>query len=562
MTHYPLASLFSVFMLISACQQEQTDGHNHHSPNPSSFNDSYGEQLGSISFPTSCNREAQKHIERGVALLHHMTYQGSEESFTKALNADDECAMARWGLAMSWVHPLWPDVTNNKQFEQGLKLLQEAMAIGQKTQRESDYISAVAAYYNSRSAPESQRLAEFERGWRKVYEQYPDDLEAKSFYALALTGTAELNTKGLTIRSNAGHIIETILDKAPEHPGAHHYAIHAYDSPTLAPQALEVAHHYGDVAPNVAHALHMPSHIFTRLGKWPESIDMNIRSGNASLAAHPEEISFEYLHSLDYKVYAELQTCQDKSAASSVTIAMSPQKPYLPLNLSASAYALSAMPARLALERRDWRSAAQLEVGAPKAFSWDESHAAFIAINQFAKGLGAARSDSWEIAQESLRQLKELRQHIVGTSANSYWAAQIDVQIKTLSAWIALSEKDLPTALILMKEAAIIEAHTDKHAVSPGEVLPAQELLGDMLLMAGQTEDALTAYKAELIRSPNRFNSLYGAAVAAEKLQDNKQAREYFQLLANNCHGSTANRPRLQHARNFLAEVANDEAQP
>ena len=520
--------------------------------------DNYGEQLGSVNFPVSCNNQAASDVLRGVALVHNMTYLGAEVSFSNAIDADPQCAMAYWGLAMTYVHPLWPDAPSEAQFTKGLELLTTAQVINNKTAREAAYIDALLAYYRDGvTRTEAERLVSFEAGWKRVYEEYPADLEATAFYALALMATARLSDQGLAIRSEAGQIVEDLLIQVPEHPGAHHYIIHAYDNPGFAAQALAVARNYGKVAPDVPHALHMPTHIFTRLGLWPESIEWNRRSATAALTGlNAEIISSEYLHALDYLVYAYLQTGADSQAAELVERVLALEGPYGKMSRGVSAYALAAIPARYALERRQWAEAAALEARVPASISWDESFAPYEALSWFAIGIGAARNGDSDGAREAALQLQRLHDQ-VQAAGNSYWATQIEIQRLSVNAWLALADGNADQAMQVMRQAADLEASTDKHAVTPGEILPAQELLGDMLLEFDQPAAALTAYRTALVRGPNRFNGIYGAAVAAEGSGNPAQARQYYQALTDMCADAEADRPRLAAARARLEDASD-----
>ena len=523
---------------------------------PPPIQDSYGEKIGSVSLQNSCADAVQPHLQRALALLHHMTYAGSEKYFGAALAADPDCAIARWGVAMSWLHPLWVDVPDPAGFAEASRLLAEAQALPDKTPRETAYIAAINAYYDTWPLPERDRLAAFERGWREVFETYPDDQEAQAFYALALMATATPDERGLATRARAGAIVEALLAQSPDHPGALHYTIHAYDTPTLANQALPVAYEYGAVAPNVAHALHMPTHIFTRIGIWLDSVTMNQRSEEAALQANPGKMSSQFLHALDYEVYARLQSGEDVSVAAAVDHVLQLEGPYMPLSLEASAYALAAIPARFAMERQDWAVGVGLEPRTPASFPWQEHDAPYEALTHFARGVSGARSGDLETARNALTELNRMRRVIQTMDTNSYWTSQIDVQIQTVEAWSAFAREDTEVALRGMRRAAAIESQTDKNAVTPGEIIPARELLGDMLLALGQPAEALATYEAEFERSPNRFNTLYGAAKAAEQLGDRATAGRYYAKLVDNCKDAEIERPRLLEARAFLANQA------
>jgi tetratricopeptide (TPR) repeat protein len=516
--------------------------------------DSYGETLGTVNFPVSCSEEAQPHIRRGLALLHHMTYMGAEPYFATARRVDPKCAMAYWGVAMTYLHPLWPDVPSDQQFERAQQLIQQAESIDKKTEREAAYITALKAYYvDGLNRTEQERLASFKTGWSHVYRAYPNDLEAAAFYALALMATAQPGEAGLDIKAEAGAIAEGVLAKQPDHPGAHHYIIHAYDTPDFAQQALAVARAYGDVAPDVPHALHMPTHIFTRLGLWRESIEWNRRSADAALKGiNKDTVSSEYLHALDYLAYAYLQTARDEKAKALRDIVLALEGPYGEMSQPVIAYALAAIPARYALERWQWAEGAALEPRQPNSFPWAAAFAPHEALTYYAKGIGAARSGDAKTARAAMDRLQALREQVAQTNSNAYWANQIEIQHKSVAAWIVLRDGNADTALELMQQAVDLESRTDKAPVTPGEILPARELLGDLLLELSFPEQALSAYEAALLRSPNRFNSVYGAAVAAESANDAERAAQHYQALVDMCSSADSDRPRLTQARAFL----------
>jgi tetratricopeptide (TPR) repeat protein len=353
--------------------------------------DDYGDKLGTVHFSVSCNERAQQLMERGVALLHSMTYASARRLFEAASAADPDCALAYWGQAMTLVHPLWSDPPSQADFKRGQALVNEAKTRGQRTERERAYIAALEAYYTQGwNRVETANLASFEEGWEKVHRQFPKDLEAACFYALAHMATADPADKTYAKQRRAGAIAEKVRAQVPDHPGAHHYIIHAYDYPALAEKALPAARSYGKIAPEVPHALHMPTHIFTRLGFWEESITMNKRSEVAALK-HPVggAISLHYLHALDYLAYAYLQRAEDQKAKQVLETLNALQGPLQPH--TASAYTLAVIPARLALERQEWADAVSLVPRTPSNYPWDR-YPAMEAITHFARALGAARS--------------------------------------------------------------------------------------------------------------------------------------------------------------------------
>jgi tetratricopeptide (TPR) repeat protein len=514
----------------------------------------YGHKLGTVQFPVSCREATRSFIDEGLALLHHMTYEDSARAFAAASQAEPDCAMSYWGEAMTYIHPLWADPPDEAKFERGRALVEQAKQRGQKTPRENAYIAAVEAYYAvGRGGAEATNLAAFDRAWQSVHEQFPDDPEATLFYVLTQIATADPNDKTFAQQARAGELAEQILARYPNHPGAHHYVIHAFDYPPLAERALAVARQYGAVAPEVPHALHMPTHIYTRLGLWDESISANERSAAAGLAhAEPGKVSNHYLHALDYLAYAHLQRAEDATAEKILAEIQPLKGPYT--IQPASPYTFAAVPARLALERQQWARAAKLEPRTPADYPWDKTPA-IEAITYFARALGAARSGDPVASRNALSKLEALRDAAGKTSP--YWAKQVEIQRLSALAWLTYVQGDRAAGLKTMQDAADLEATTEKHPVTPGEVLPARELLGDMLLDLGRFDEAGLAYKAALERRSGRFNSLFGAGLAAERAGNKDEARLFYQKLADQCPNGDASRERLQHARTFLTERRN-----
>jgi len=511
--------------------------------------ETYGDHLGTVQFAHSCDDAAARHLDRGLALLHHMTYEGARLEFAEAAGADPECAMGYWGQAMTFIHPLWSDPPTGEDFQLGAALVEEARQRGGKTAREQAYIEAVAAYYApGNQATEAANLAGFESGWRQTHERHPDDIEAALFFALAHLGTADPSDKTYAHQTRSGEIAEGVLEDIADHPGAHHYTIHAYDYPPLAARALEIARNYGRIAPAVPHALHMPTHIFTRLGLWEESIDFNRRSAAAALE-HPagDRVSLHYLHALDYLAYAHLQR-GESGDAEEVQARLDALEGPFQIEI-ATPYTFAAVPARLALERQRWSEAAQLEVE-PDVYPWDR-FPAMEAITHFARGVGAARAGEPGLAGEAIDHLALLRDRAAETSP--YWAQQVEIQRLAAEAWRAFDAGERERALATMREAADLEASTEKHPVTPGEVLPARELLGDLLLEMERYEEARAAYEATLERAPRRLNALYGAGRAAELAGDREAAAEHYRKLVELVSDADGGGERLRHARAFLA---------
>ena len=481
---------------------------------PSAHVHAASEALGAVNLPTSCGAEAHAGVQRGLSLLHHMMYEAAAEAFHAAELAQPECAIAYWGQSMSLVHPLWSDPPDAEKFRRGRQLLETALRQQTLTARERAYIDALYAYYaRGKSAREIGNLEAFASGWRQVHERFPDDPDAALFYALGELATADPGDKTFAQQKQAGALIEAVLARYPDHPGAHHYIIHAYDSPVLAPRALAVAREYGKIAPDVPHALHMPSHIFTRLGYWGESIEWNRRSAAAALRQPVAgAVSIHYLHALDYLVYAYLQRGEDARAAE-IAAELGRLRPPVQVEL-ASAYAFAAIPARLVLERQDWRGAAALRPRSPEWYPWDGAPA-IEAITHFARALGAARSGDPQLARQSLIRLEALRERAAESSA--YWGTQVEIQRLSALAWLQEQEGNRAQALETMRKASSLEASTEKHPVTPGEVLPARELLADMLFARGEFAEARAEYAKVLVRSPNRAHSLLGAERSASR---------------------------------------------
>ncbi|TNF88716.1 MAG: hypothetical protein EP301_04430, partial [Gammaproteobacteria bacterium] len=464
--------------------------------------DLFSADIGDVDFPVSCSTGAAEHTQRGLALLHHMMYEEARLLFGMAANIDSECAMAYWGQAMTWVHPLWPDRPKPAELAIGRDLLNRAEAVNPPTEREAGYVAAARAYFDSQAGDtELDRLRRFDRAWSEVAQQNPNDLEARALAALAHIATASFEDKSYAIQQRAAEMAQSVLDEMPDHPGAHHYFIHAFDNPAHAEAALPVADRYGVLTPVVPHATHMMTHIYTRLGEWDKSVEWNQKSADAAweICTESGEISSHYTHALDYLVYAQLQMGADKAALAAVVDATSVEGPFSDLNPVANAYALAAMPARYALERRDWEQAASL-APRPSEFPWAPEHAPYEAITYFARALGQAHLGDTEAARQSIAKLRSLGE--LTRESDPYWAKQVDIQINAATAWVLEAEGDSAGALESMRLAAQLEDSTEKSPVTPGEVLPAQELLGDLHLAQGSPEAALEAYRKSLDRSP------------------------------------------------------------
>ena len=509
-----------------------------------------GDSLGTVDWPTSC-ASVQGQLEQGLALLHHMNYTKAEPVFLAAAESDPECALAYWGAAMTYVHPLWPDTISADRRQTGSELLERAANAAHSSPREAAYVSALAGYYEGAERSERERLASYLDGWTAVHAEYQDDVEASVFHALGLLATAAASDKSYANQIEAGKILEGALERLPGHPGAHHYTIHAYDFPPLAEKALDIARRYGDLAPENTHALHMTSHIFTRLGLWPESIEFNARAARAAQERTAAGmISLHHLHAFDYLAYAYLQQADDAAADQVLETIQALEPPFQ--NHSATAYAFAAVPARLALERHNWEEAVAVTPRWPAELEWDQ-YPYLDAISHFARALGSARTGNPEAARAALGELVALEEGARALDIAYDWGIQVAIQRVAAEAWLAFETGDTTGGLELAQRAAEMEGSTEKNPVTPGEVLPAQELYGDMLLAAGRHEEAISAYEAALDRSPNRFNSLYGAGRAAEGSGDLERAAQFYGQLLEICATANGDRPALEHARQFVA---------
>ena len=505
--------------------------------------------IGQVDFPISCSPEARDRFERAIMMLHHMMYAQSEKEFRSLIAGDPDCAMAHWGVAMTLFHPLWPGEPTEAELQQGLNAVEKAESLQPPTDREQAYITAAGSYYRDwRNKSHPERIASWKTVQNIVYQNNGDDTDAAAFYALALLATAPKADKSYTHQKEAGEILEVLYSREPEHPGVVHYLIHAYDNPVLAGRAVDAARAYDKIAPDVPHALHMPTHIFTRLGIWTDSIDWNTRSANAALN-YPVNgaISHHYLHALDYLIYAYLQGAED-ARAKDVLDQMNGKDNYQ--KTFVTGYALAALPARYTLERRQWRDAAELEVPARDSFPWDNFREVE-AIIHYARGLGAARSGNTAGAQEALTVLDAIHANLV-KAGQQYWSVIIDAQRKTVAAWLDFLEDRKDSAVQLMEEAARLEGSVDKNPVTPGSVLPARELLGEMLLLSGKPEKAIMAFETSLETAPNRFNSLYGVGSAAERMGNMEIAESYYKALMQISARADGNRPEIEQTRLFL----------
>jgi tetratricopeptide (TPR) repeat protein len=504
------------------------------------------EQLGHVTFPVSCSDEAQAKFHRAMALYHSFDWKKGKTAFEEITRLDPRCGMAYWGLAMIAAdNPFgWPV---SLKLQEGAEAIQQAKDIGAATPRERDYIAALTALYTDHATvPHRQRALAYEQAMEKLATTYPDDVEAKILYALTVSANHDLNDKTFARPLKAAGLLEPLFAAYPQHPGVAHYLIHSYDYPPIAPKGVEAAKRYAQIAPDAAHAQHMPSHIFTRVGAWRESVASNQRSV-ATATGDTRYIP----HGWDYMVYAYLQMADD-AEADKVGAEARAMRTLNDANLG-EVFGVTAIPARLALERGRWAEAATLALHpAVSEAGWKRFPQAE-AINAFARALGAARSGDAASARQEIERLHTLHKALTERKL-AYWAEQTEIQVQVATAWALRAEGKNEEALAAMRSAADHEDQTEKHVVTPGPLTPARELLGDLLMDLGQPADALPQYEAAIAKDPNRFRGLYGAGLAAERAGDQARARGHFETLAATCAQSAGTRPELARARQILAQ--------
>ncbi|HWC77745.1 MAG TPA: hypothetical protein VG778_09790, partial [Blastocatellia bacterium] len=507
--------LVAIVILVCALSAHAQGTHQH------DHQHDHGEHLGKVSFSISCDK-VQPQFNRAAALLHSFWYAEAEKAFAEVAKAEPNCAMAYWGIAMSNFHPIWAPPTP-AELARGRAAAEKAVALGGKTQRENDYIAAIATFYkDAEKLDHRTRSLAYEKAMERVYVAYPRDNEAAILYSLSLLGTAAPTDKTYANQKKAAEILNKVMPAEPEHPGVAHYVIHSFDYPQLANLALPAARAYAKIAPSSPHALHMPTHIFVRLGLWEESIQGNIASRDSAkrhvAKTHPGAGSFDQLHAMDYLMYGYLQGAQDLKAKQVLDEMSRIEK--LDLDNFAAAYAFAATPARYALERRRWKDAAALHLH-PSTFPWKNFPYAEAIIN-FARAIGAARSGDAAAARRDVERLTEI-QKALADAKNDYWASQVEIQRLAAAAWLAKAEGNNDEALKLMRSAADLEDSTEKHPVTPGSVIPARELLADMLAEMNQHQQAFIEFESSLKTAPNRFNAYYGMVRAANLLGDKER---------------------------------------
>jgi len=509
-----------------------------------------GERLGTVHFQTSCAAPAQAAFDHAMALLHSFEFGPAIEGFNATLKAEPGCAMAYWGIAIArWSNPFAATIRPAAQVQQGLDAVTEARKAGPKTDRERAYVEAVAALYTDAATMDQRaRVVAYEKAMSKLAATYPDDREASIFWALSLTASALPTDKTYANQLKAGAILEKLYPGQPDHPGITHYIIHSYDVPALAPQALAAAHRYATIAPSAPHALHMPSHTFTRVGAWQDSIDTNIAS---AAAARERNARAEELHAMDYMAYAYLQTGQDKAVQALMTRVPEIARGFDPNAVagaapgSAGIFAMASIPARWVLERRDWAAATKLEATS-STFPYAE------AMTHLARALGASHTGDLRVVNNAIQSLQEIQDRLT-QAKEAYWAEQVAIQHDIATAFFTFSSGHAADALALMRATAVREDATEKNAVTPGPIAPARELLGELLLEMKKPAEALIEFQATMKKEPNRFRAVYGAAKAASLAGNQTLAKTYYAELLKICeHADSPGRPELAEARKVV----------
>ncbi|MGA9447863.1 MAG: hypothetical protein WBV26_15565, partial [Candidatus Sulfotelmatobacter sp.] len=535
---FPALFFFATFASTALADDEQTQHHHE---------DLTATQLGTVTFPVSCAPDVQKPFERGVALLHSFWYEEAEKEFQQIAIDDPHCVMAHWGVAMSLWHQLWnnPDA---KVIQRGLDEVHEAKTTdGPTTAREKAYIAAIATFYNnSKKLNHEARAKAYSDAMKKVYESYPDDPEAAAFYALSLLASEPHDDETFANRKQAAAVLENLFAIEPDHPGVAHYLIHAYDKPQLAQLGLPAARRYAQIAPAAPHALHMPSHIFARVGLWQDDINSNLASIAATRKTAAMHMGGEghQFHAMDFLVYAYLQSGREADAQKVIdeVKALPKMKSMYGDDFDPQTNALTKFPAIYDLELRHWSDAAVLQV-VPGSLRGDQS------ITYWARAIGAARSGNLAQAHKDLEQIEAIRKEFVAEKKTEY-AEAVGEDYQEAAAWVAHAEGKDEEAITGLR---VLADKTDKLGDEP-EGIPAREQLADMLLEAKRPQQALAEYQTDLRLNPNRFNGLYGAARAAEAAGKQADATEYYALLLKICDGSNSTRPELSRARELVAQ--------
>ncbi len=531
----PLRAFVAAAILCIHSVVAQEQGHNHASA-----------ELGEVTFPVSCTPEAQVRFNTAAALLYSFYWEKIDGAVAEVLAADPTCAMAHWLKAVaSLENPLGSPPTPKLEKE-GWAAVGRARQLGGRTQRERDYIAAVEVVFKDHeTVPFPTRAEAYEKALERIYARYPEDSEAAILYAYWLQVTADRNDQTHAQQLKSAKILEEIFPEQPNHPGVAHFIIHAYDFPAIAERGSNAAKRYASIAPDSPHALHMPSHIFSRIGQWQDSIEANIRSHAAST------LDRDVYHAMDYMVYAYLQLARDTEARKWVEFVNTTQNPNE--ETRQIAYAGAAIPARYALERGDWAAASQLTLHPTRErFNWTPFPEGE-AVNAYARGLGAARLGDPVAAKAEIARLSQLRAAMV-TQKKDYWVEQADIQAGATLAWIARAEGRNDDALKLMRDTADREDKTEEHIMMPGRVIPVREMLGELLLELSEPAMALAAFEQSLRADPNRFRNVYGAARAAELMGDHEKAKRLYTQLLAQVGPNASDRSELEHAKTFVTK--------
>jgi tetratricopeptide (TPR) repeat protein len=531
-----IAAGLSVAILVAPCAPAQEHDQHEHAA-----------ALGDVQFPVSCNAAAQARFNTAAALLYSFYWEKVDAAVAAVLQADSTCAMAHWAKAIASLdNPLGSPPTP-KQEQEGWAAVERAQRLGGKTQRERDYIAAVEIVFKDHATvPFKTRAASYETALQQLYTRYPQDSEAAVFYAYWLQVTADRNDLTHAKQLHSARILEKVAATQPRHPGVIHFLIHAYDFPSIAQHGIDAARRYAVLAPDSPHALHMPSHIFSRVGLWQDSIETNLRSRAAA------RMDRDRYHALDYLTYASLQLGRDADARRWVDFVESNET--FNEQTRQIAYAAAVIPARFALERGEWAKAAQLTLHPSGAtFDWS-AHPEGEAANAYGRGLGAARAGDAAAAKAEVARLGKLRR-TMAAQKKDYWIEQADIQVDTINAWIARAEGRNDEAVKLMRAAADREDRTEEHIMMPGRVIPVREMLGELLLDLNRPLAALAAFEESQRGDPNRFRNVYGAARAAELAGKRDKARTYYARLLEQIGPNAAGRAEIVQARAFVAKL-------
>ena len=503
--------------------------------------------LGTVRFDVSCADGVRPTFDRGVALLHHMMYEDARRAFEKVAAQDPECGMAHWGVAFTLFQPLWPTRPTEADLERGRTEAQRARELGPETPRERALLDAVDAFFRDPDAEWWTRIERWASSMEQAYRAHASDTETAAFYALSQLAAGQTASDRLAHNERAAEVLVDIHERVPDHPGAIHYTIHANDVDTRADRSLDVVRSYGEIAPSVPHALHMPTHIFVRLGDWPGVIDWNRRSADAALEVDAGAgVSGHYPHATDYLLYAHLQRGDDARAEAVLRETLARERFQ---DIFTSAFHLAAMPARYAVERRAWTEAAEVQPRSPASLSWDR-YTWPEAMSWFARGLGFARSGDVDGARQAQAEMEALRDRAADAGERDF-ATYIEVDRLILAGWIAHAEGRGDAAEEHMRSASELESTVQKHPVTPGALMPPGEALGDLLLELEKPAEALAAYAASLETWPGRYNTLLGAARAAVAVPDAERARRHYAKLLEVVGDAQSARPGVAEARTY-----------